>query len=300
LAKATVLLLGASGLVGTCARQRWSREVKVEAPTHAELDLLDDKALVLYLQRTRAESVVNMAAWADVDGAERERGDTDGHVYRLNVSYPRRLAELCGESGKYLIQVSTDYVFDGANDQRPYAEGDSTGPLCWYAETKYLGEQSVLRSGANVCIARIEMPFTGRDHPKRDLSRTLVARLKAGQPVQGVVDQRITPVFLDDAADALRRLVEAPYTGIIHLAAASWTTPYEFAASIAGRLGLNRELVEPVAFEQFAATRPARRPQHPWLDVSLFGRLFGDGVLRPVDEALDAWAGQLSAQAPRS
>ena len=52
-------------------------------------------------------------------------------------------------------------------------------------------------------------------------------------PVQGVMDQRITPVFLDDAADALRRLVETPYTGIIHLAAASWTTPYEFAASIA-------------------------------------------------------------------
>jgi len=241
-----------------------------------------------------------MAAWADVDGAERERGNTGGYVYKLNVSYPRRLAELCGELHKYLVHVSTDYVFDGANDQHPYAEGDPTGPLCWYAETKYLGEQSVLRSGANVCVARIEMPFTGRDHPKRDLSRTIVARLSDGQPVQGVTDQRITPVFLDDAAEALRRLVEVPYTGIIHVAAASWTTPYDFATSIARRLRLNSDLLEPVAFEQFAATRPARRPQHPWLDVSLFARVFGDGVLRPVDEELDAWADQFSAVAPRS
>jgi dTDP-4-dehydrorhamnose reductase len=241
-----------------------------------------------------------MAAWADVDGAEPERGNTGGHVYKLNVTYPRRLAELCGELHKYLVHVSTDYVFEGANDQRPYAEVDPTGPLCWYAETKYLGEQAVLRSGANVCVARIEMPFTGRDHPKRDLARTIVARLRAGQPVQGVKDQHITPVFLDDAAEAIRCLVEAPYTGIIHVAASTWTTPYAFAVSIAQRVRLNADLVEPVAFERFAATRAARRPQHPWLDVALFSRLFGDNVLRPVEQGLDAWAEQFSAVATKS
>jgi dTDP-4-dehydrorhamnose reductase len=295
LPESTVLLLGGSGLVGSTVSQRWSGSLRLEAPTHAQLDLLNDEALVLCLERSRARAVVNVAAWADVDGAEQELGNTHGRVYRLNVTYPRRLAELCGELSKYLIHVSTDYVFDGANLDQPYVEGDTARPLCWYAETKYLGEQSVLRSGANVCVARIEMPFTGRAHRKLDLARTLAGRLIAGQPIRGVTDQRITPVFLDDVADGLRCLVEAPYTGILHVAATTWTTPYELALSIAQRLGLDASLIAPETFERFSRARVAIRPQHSWLDVSLFGRLFSHDVLRSIDDQLDAWVAQFSA-----
>ena len=289
-----MLVLGGSGLVGSAARQAWTNALKVNAPTHAQVDLLDDKALTLALEHSRASAVVNFAAWADVDGAEAERGDTSGRVYRLNVAYPRRLAELCGELGKHVIHVSTDYVFDGTNGERAYSEQDTPRPLCWYAETKYLGEQFVLRSGANVCVARIEMPFTGRQHPKRDLARTIVARIEAGQGILGVTDQRITPVFLDDAAQALLRLIQDPYTGIIHIAAASWTTPYEFARGIAARAHLNAEFITPTAFAEFAKTRPALRPQHSWLDVSLFERLYGGEILKSVDEQLDLWAKQIN------
>lgn len=292
-----VLLLGGSGLVGSVTRRLWSEKTRLQAPTHVQLDVLDDRALTLALERSRAKVVVNFAAWADVDGAEPERGDTAGRVYKLNVSYPRRLAELCGELGKYLIHVSTDYVFDGTNEQHPYTEQDATRPLCWYAETKYLGEQFVLRSGASVCVARIEMPFTAAAHPKRDLARTIVARLQAGQTIQGVTDQRITPVLLDDAARALLSLMQDPYTGIIHVASTTWTTPYDFALGIAERQGLNVELIQPTTFTQFASTRPALRPQHSWLDVALFGRIYGGGTLRPVDEELDLWAKQAKASA---
>src|SRR2546428_713775 len=86
--------------------------------------------------------------------------------------------------------------------------------------------QRPLNSGARACVARIEMPFSAREHPKQDLARLCLARLQHGEPMVGVVDQRITPVFLDDAARALRRLVEARYTGVVHVAAADWTTPY--------------------------------------------------------------------------
>jgi dTDP-4-dehydrorhamnose reductase len=287
------LLLGGSGLVGTCVRQRWSDQLDFEAPTHAQIDVLDDTALAAAIRESNAGVVVNLAAWADVDGAEPQTGDTDGTVYRLNVEYPRRLAVLCGTFGKHLVHVSTDYVFDGTNADRPYAENDATNALCWYAETKRLGEEAVLGSGASVCVARIEMPFTGRDHPKRDLARLLVQRLQAGQPIQGVKDQRITPVFLDDAADALRALAEARYTGILHVASSSWTTPYEFAVWIAKRLGLNTDLIQPESFERFAATRAARRPQHSWLDVARFAREVRGSILRSVDAELDAWAEQM-------
>jgi dTDP-4-dehydrorhamnose reductase len=164
--------------------------------------------------------------------------------------------------------------------------------VCWYAETKLRGERAVLRANTTACVARIEMPFTGRDHPKRDLARTIVARLQQGQTIQGVTDQRITPLFLDDAAEALWRLIVARYAGVIHVAASDSTTPYELAMALADRVGLPTDLVVPDTFERFSATRPALRPQHSWLDVTQFTELFGPGILRPIDDELTAWKRQ--------
>ena len=126
-----------------------------------------------------------------------------------------------------------------------------------------------------------------------------LARLSRGESMVGVVDQRITPVFLDDAVAALRRLVEARFTGTVHVAAADWTTPYRFARSIAQRLGLNTELVQPESFASFAPKRQARRPQHPWLAVALFEELFGRGVLRSPEAELDAWTAQVATATTR-
>jgi dTDP-4-dehydrorhamnose reductase len=213
-------------------------------------------------------------------------------VYQLNADYPRRLAELTTRHLKHLIHVSTDYVFDGSRDQAPYAENDATGAVCWYAETKLMGEQAALSSGTDVCVARIEMPFTGLRHRKSDLARTFATRLIAGQPIQAVSDQRITPLFLDDAARAFARLVDTRHTGVIHVAASTWTTPYEFACGVADRLGLPRSGVTPETFARFSNTRPALRPRHSWLDVSYFTQVFGQGMLKSVPDELDQWAAQ--------
>jgi dTDP-4-dehydrorhamnose reductase len=287
-----MVVLGGSGLVGTCLVERWASRAAVIAPSHAELDVLDSTALTAFLEGTAAETVVNVAAWAYVDGAEVEKGDRTGGVYRLNVAFPQRLAEESRRLGKHLIHVSTDYVFDGTRDDAPYTERDATHALCWYAETKLLGEEAVLSVNDAACVARIEMPFTARDHPKRDLLRTIVARLQQGQTIQGVTDQRITPVFLDDVADALWQLAATRYAGIIHVAASDWTTPYELARSVAQRAALPEALIVPETFERFSSSRPALRPQHSWLDVSRFTDLFGRGILRPVPEELDAWITQ--------
>ncbi len=297
----TVLVLGGSGLVGSGVQRRWDGELTVEAPSHAQLDVLDPRAMEAFLRQSRADVVLNLAAWADVDRAEPERGDTSGRVYQLNVAHPERLARLCSELRKHLVHVSTDYVFDGTNAQRPYNENDRTNPLGWYAETKLRGEQAILESGTHACIARIEMPFTGAEHVRKlDFARLCASRLGAGQAIQGVTDQRVTPVFLDDAVDALRRLIEARYEGIVHVAAATWTTPYDFASAIAGRLHLDQTLIQPEPFERFAPRRPARRPQHSWLDVAAFNGAFGEGILRSVDEQLDAWTKQLATMPSRT
>jgi dTDP-4-dehydrorhamnose reductase len=290
-----LVVLGGSGLVGSRVLDLWADDVELSAPTHADLDVLDDVALKTFLAQTKAPVVLNLAAWADVDGAEPERGNRDGRVYALNARYPTRLASLCGELGKYLVHVSTDYVFNGTCLDRAYRESDPTDPLCWYAETKVEGEHGVLGSGAQACVARIEMPFSAQPHRKQDLARLCLARLGRGEAMVGVLDQRITPVFLDDAVRALGRLLEARFTGIIHVAAAGWTTPYLFIRAIATHMALNADLVAGETFAEFAPKRPAPRPQHSWLDVSWFEEHFGRGVLRAPEDELDAWAQQVRA-----
>jgi len=289
---ASILVLGGSGLVGTCLVQRWTEWADIVAPSHADLDVLDGHALATFLEQTPAQTVVNVAAWADVDGAEAEKDDTSGKVHRLNVDFPGLLAAECRRLGKHLVHISTDYVFDGAKSTAPSTETDPTGTVCWYAETKLRGEAAVLESDDRACVARMEMPFTAYNHPKRDLARTIVARLQQGQTIQGVTDQRITPIFLADAADAVWRIHESRYAGIIHVAATDWTTPFDLAVDLARRLRLDQELIAPETFERFSRTRPARRPQHSWLDVSHFVDLFGGGILRPVHEELAAWSTQ--------
>ena len=147
------MVLGGSGLVGSRVLELWADDRALTAPTHAQLDVLDADALAAFIAETQAPVVLNLAAWADVDGAESETGDRNGRVYALNARFPARLATLCADRGKYLVHVSTDYVFDGARQDRPYRETDPTGPLCWYAETKLSGEHGVLGSGAQACTA---------------------------------------------------------------------------------------------------------------------------------------------------
>jgi dTDP-4-dehydrorhamnose reductase len=287
-----VIVLGGSGLVGSRLYELWSDNAEVIAPPHAELDVLDPAALGAFIANTRAGSVVNAVAWADVDGAEAERGDTHGLVHRLNVDFPGSLAALCHRHAKHLTHVSTDYVFDGTSGERAYVEDDPTRALCWYAETKLLGEGAVLVANPSACIARIEMPFSMRPHAKRDLARLVFSRLSQNQTLQAITDQRITPVFLDDAARAMRLLVEQRYSGLVHVAASDWTTPQRFAQAIARRFNLPQELIQPTDFAEFAANRPARRPQHSWLDVRRFTNQFGGGILRSVEDEVEAWSRQ--------
>jgi dTDP-4-dehydrorhamnose reductase len=126
-----------------------------------------------------------------------------------------------------------------------------------------------------------------------------VGRLEAGEPIAGVTDQRITPVFLDDAIHALHQLIAQRYPGLIHVAATDWTTPYEYARSIARRLGLDAGLVQPTPFEAFSATRPAQRPKYSWLDVTRFTNQVGPSILRTFEAELDAWVAQISSTVSR-
>ena len=119
----------------------------------------------------------------------------NGSVYALNANFPGRLAAVCHERNTYLVHISTDYVFDGAQGARAYREEDVPNPLSWYGQTKLAGERLVQEAHPGACVARIEMPFSGRAHARSDFARTcLRRRLPPGAPIRGRTTRWITSV----------------------------------------------------------------------------------------------------------
>lgn len=280
-----LLILGGSGLVGSRFLEL-AKDYNTVAPTHEELDLLDFKQLETYLAETDADIVINFAAVTNVDTAEEEKDNEDGMVYKLNVSLPKVLAQNCLSLNKYLIHISTDYIFDGTK-QTPYIEEDLPNPVNWYGTTKMLGEEAVKEISPGFLIVRPEMPYSSHFDKKLDIARIFLKMLKEGKEINGVSDQKITPTYVDTLVRGLFRLIEVKASGIYHLASTGFTTPYDFAVMIAEKFGLNKDLVKAVPFSEYNQTRIAKRPQNSFLDVSKFEIEFGKGILKTVSESLD-------------
>ncbi len=280
-----ILVLGGSGLVGSRFIEL-SPDYNIAAPSHEELDLLDVKLLEEYLQTSDADLVINFAAFTNVDTAEEEKDNEDGMVYKLNVAFPKALAQNCTATNKYLIHISTDYIFDGTKPI-PYVEDDSPNPVNWYGKTKMLGEDAVKENGTNWLIVRPEMPYSSHFEKKLDLARVFLKMLKEGKIINGVMDQKITPTYVDTLVYALQKLIEARANGIYHLASTDITTPYDFAMLVAEKFNLDKSLIKKVSFEEYNKTRTAKRPQNSYLDVTKFETEFGKEVLKTVSESLD-------------
>lgn len=283
-----ILVLGGSGLVGSRFIEL-NPDYEIVAPSHSELDLLNIESLKAYLENSDAEIILNFAAFTNVDAAEEEKDNKEGNVYKLNVTLPKTLAQHSSSINKYLIHISTDYIFDGTKSS-PYTEDDTPNPVNWYGKTKMLGEDVVKESGANYLIVRPEMPYSSHFEKKLDIARIFVKMLKEGKEINGVSDQKITPVYVDSLVAGLQKLIEARANGIYHLASTDSTTPYDFALLIAEKFNLDKSLVKAVTFADYNQTRPAKRPQNSYLNVSKFESEFGKGILTTVRESIEEFA----------
>src|SRR3989304_7223071 len=148
--KDKILVFGADGLVGSRFTDLYHKETPFVTPKIDELDITNKKAVELFFETHKDEfhSVVNFAAFTDVSGAEKEKGDESGDAYRVNVTGPQFLAEVAKKFEKYFFQISTDYVFPGSKENPgPYDEDtpleEKPDSLTWYGWTKLLGEKKV-------------------------------------------------------------------------------------------------------------------------------------------------------------
>lgn len=217
----------------------------------AELDVTDAEAVAAALAQARPDVVVNCAAYTNVDGAETETALAEA----VNGTGAGHVARAAHGLGAWTIQVSSDYVFDGAKGS-PYVESDPAGPISVYGHSKLSGEREVAAAApAAHTIVRASWLFgaAGPCFP------ATIMRLAAERDELTVVDDQIgCPTFTGHLAGALVALgTERRIPGVVHVAAAGECSWCEFARAIVDASGERCE-VKPGTTAELG--RPAPRP----------------------------------------
>ncbi len=228
-----VLVTGATGLVGSRFVEQASDKFEITPLDQTTLDITDQPAIEKYFQENKFDAVVNFAAFTDVGGAEKETGQEDGMAWKLNVLAPRYLAEALNKSGTFLIQISTDFVFEGMEDSKgPFDEDaplpESPEKLSWYGWTKLLGEKAVKEVSKNSAVVRIAYPFRSHFSGKADFARKILELYDAGNLYPLFTDQIITPIFIDDLVEPLSKIIETSQPGNYHVVSSDMVTYYDF------------------------------------------------------------------------
>lgn len=256
-----ILGTGMSGLVGSRVMELLDDEFAFTDLSHETgVDITDYTKVNNRVAASSAPWVFHLAAFTDVDGAEKERLLGEKSVaWKVNVAATQNIVEACRRYGKRLLYISTDFVFKG--DQPAYSEEDLPNPQGWYAITKYAGEKLVATLGDQALIIRIANPYRAAATGKPDFVHKIMARLSAGQTVMSPTDQLFVPTFIDDIAAAIGILVKKDTSGLYHVVGNSALSPFAAAAKIATVFGFDRALVTETTFAQFFAGR-APRPFH--------------------------------------
>lgn len=261
----TALITGGGGQLGQELRDTAPPAWKALSCSSAELDVTRPDVVGEVLERTRPTVVINAAAYTGVDAAEHE----PARAHAVNAVGAANVAAACRAIGARLIQVSTDYVFDGALG-RPYLPDDSTAPLGVYGRTKLDGEREVMRLAAGTSvILRTAWLYSGRG---RNFVLTMLRLFRERDEVGVVCDQVGTPTWCRSVAEAIWAAAERPdLRGVHHWTDEGTASWYELALAIqeeALALGvLPRPVsVRPLRTDQYPT--PARRPAYSVLDAT--------------------------------
>jgi dTDP-4-dehydrorhamnose reductase len=229
-----ILVTGGSGLVGSRFIGLSSPKYKILSPDLNELDITNRNSLEHYLNDHKGvEAVVNFAAFTNVDGAEKERNDESGLCWKLNVEGVKNIAELCQKNNKFLIQISTDFIFKGTSDNPgPYSEdaklAESSEGISWYGWTKLQAEREIKKLGGKFAIVRISYPFRADPYElKADWARNIIKLFEEKKLYPLFNDQIQSILFIDSLVEPLNKIIEKEIPGVLHVVSEDTTTPFE-------------------------------------------------------------------------
>ena len=222
-----------------------------------ELDITDKDAIERFVEANHIDGVVNCAAYTAVDKAESD----PLLAKKLNADAPAFLAEAVGKQGGWIVQVSTDYVFDGTK-HTPYVETDSTCPNSVYGQTKLEGEQAVTKLCPNAMIIRTAWLYSEFGN---NFVKTMIRLGKERKQLGVIFDQVGTPTYAHDLASVIMTAIDKGIKpGIYHFSNEGVTSWYDFTKSIHRIAGINTCHVMPLHTAEYPT--PASRPAYSVLD----------------------------------
>lgn len=276
-----VLLLGANGQLGSDIRRLWrDPSVELVAAARADADVTDAAAVSRLIEGAKPDVVINTTAFHNLPLCE-EDPET---AFRVNAVGGRNVAKAAAAVGAAMVQLSTDYVFDGTK-RTPYLEDDARRAVNVYGAAKIATEDIVRQSNPETLIVRVSGLYglAGSAGKGGNFVETMLRLANEGKPVRVVSDQVTAPTNTAEIAEALLPLVKDDARGIVHLAAAEGCSWYEFAAAIFEACGLTPDFA-PVTTAEFGA--PLERPMYSVLGSTRAPALrhWRDGLLRYLRE----------------
>jgi len=283
-----IWLIGNKGMLGNDVEKLLKERGFTYCASDKEVDISDYKALEKFGKDKKIKWVINCAGYTKVDKAEEEIDE----AFRINKDGVRNIALFSANRQIRLIYISTDYVFDGRQEEEAvaYSEDDKTNPINIYGKSKLAGEEEIKKILEEYFIIRTAWLYGLEGN---NFVYTMLRLFKERDLLKVVEDQWGSPTYTVDLAGAILKIIEDDSVGygIYHFTNEGVANWYEFARAIykkAKRLGLiegNKKVeIQPIKTEDYPTT--ARRPRYSVLSKDKIKRELGLKI-RDWDMALE-------------
>ncbi|BEG99514.1 dTDP-4-dehydrorhamnose reductase [Bacteroides sedimenti] len=263
-----ILITGANGQLGSEMRLLSSENSQYNYffTDVQELDICDELAVQEFVNNRGIDLIVNCAAYTAVDNAE----DNIQLCTKLNAIAPGYLAKAAQSRGAAIIQISTDYVFNGTN-HTPYTEDEKTCPASVYGSTKLEGEQNVLNSCTNSMVIRTAWLYSTFGN---NFVKTMIRLGKEKESLGVIFDQVGTPTYARDLAKAIYAAInKGVVRGVYHFSNEGVCSWYDFTMAIHRLAGIETCKVKPLHTADYPTK--AARPHYSVLDKTKIKETFG-------------------------
>jgi dTDP-4-dehydrorhamnose reductase len=245
-----IAIFGATGMLGKALLQQWHGD-DIAGFGSKDIDIRDLNQVAAAVQKTRPEWIVLAAAYTDVDGCE----INPTLAFSVNRHGAVNVAKTAADTGSKLLFISSDYVFDGKKTSA-YETRDTRNPINVYGRAKAEAEEKISEVLPRACIVRTSWLFGpgGKCFPD-----TILKAAETRSELKVVNDQRGSPTYTRDLADAIIALCRRNAAGIVHCTNSGDCTWFDFACEILRQAGKDTR-VRPTTSNEFV--RAAERPSY--------------------------------------
>lgn len=275
-----VAVTGASGMLGTCLIKKLSNKYQVSATARKLgfqshniewncFDLTNTVDLSSWLSRTSPDAIVHCAANVNVELCEHDQIQANN----IHVHATEQISNYAILNATRLIYVSTDSVFNGKSSV-PYNESDMVEPLNHYAQSKYIGERSVLKCSSGL-VLRTNIIGWGMNNQKT-FFEWLLGALVSAEPIKLFDDVYFSPITVDHFSNIISHLLQTRDVGLFHCGSSDKVSKYQFGLMVSKVFDCSFENVFRISIDDAHLT--AKRPKNMSLDSSNLSMALGKSM----------------------